>query len=81
MAKVVLTGGLRRFAEGVSELTVEAADVRALIRALEERFPGIREHIDDKLSIAIDGDIIADPLLEPLGPESEVHFLPQIQGG
>jgi molybdopterin converting factor small subunit len=81
VARVVLTGALRRFAGGASELEIGASDVRALVRALEERFPGIAVHIEDNMSIAIDGDIIQDPLLEPIGPESEVHFLPQLQGG
>jgi molybdopterin synthase sulfur carrier subunit len=81
VAKIVLTGGLRRFTDGATELDVDASDVRALIRALEERFPGIGSHIEKNTSIAIDGDIIHDPLLEPIGPDSEIHFLPQIAGG
>lgn len=81
MARVVLTGGLRRFTGGTSEVEVDAPDVRALIRALEERFPGIGPHIEESMSIAIDGDIIQQPLLESIGPDSEIHFLPPISGG
>jgi molybdopterin converting factor small subunit len=77
----VLGRGLHRFTGGQAELEVDVADVRALIRELEERFPGIGEQIDMSMSIAIDGDIIQEPLLESIGPDSEVHFLPQLQGG
>jgi molybdopterin converting factor small subunit len=81
VAKVVLSGALRQFAGGARSLEVDASDVRALIAVLEERFPGIRQHIELEMSIAIDGDIIQEPLLEPIGPDSEIHFLPPIQGG
>jgi molybdopterin converting factor small subunit len=82
MATVVLTGGLRRFAGDEEEIEVDAANVRALVRALDQRFPGIGKEIDDtNLSISIDGEIIQEPLLEPLSPGSEVHFLPPISGG
>jgi hypothetical protein len=33
------------------------------------------------MAVAIDGDIIVDPLLEPIGPDSEVHFLHFVAGG
>ena len=33
------------------------------------------------MAIAIDGEIYADPFLEPIGPDSEVYFLPRIGGG
>jgi hypothetical protein len=33
------------------------------------------------MAVAIDGEIIEDPLLEPIRPESEIHFLPRISGG
>jgi hypothetical protein len=33
------------------------------------------------VAVAIDGEIYSDPLLEPVGPQSEVHFLPAISGG
>ena len=41
MAKVVLPLEVARaFADGETDHAVEARDVRALVRALEERFPG-----------------------------------------
>ena len=34
-----------------------------------------------KVAVAIDGDIIHDPFLDPVGPNSEVYFLHRIEGG
>ncbi len=81
MARVILTGNLRALAGDTAEIEIDAANVRELLRALEPHVPGIGKRVDDGLSIAIDGDIIQDPLLEPIGSDSEIHFLPSIQGG
>lgn len=78
---MILSGRLRALAGNAAEIEVDAADVRELLQALEQYLPGIRKQVDEGLSIAIDGDIIQDPLLEAIGPESEIHFLPPISGG
>ena len=82
MARVVLSREMsRRYAGGEIELAVEAADIRQLLRAIETRYPGLGTALGSGHSVAIDGEIHADPLLEPLGPDCEVHFLPPIEGG
>jgi len=81
VARVILTGNLRSLAGDEGEIQIEAANVRELLRALEPRLPGIERRVEDGLAIAIDGDIVEDPLLEPIGRDSEIHFLPPIQGG
>lgn len=81
MAVVVLPAPLRAWAGGAERVEVEAADVRGLLRALDERFPGLGERLRTGAAVAIDGEIVNDPLLEPLDPASEVHFLPPIRGG
>ena len=78
---MILTGNLRSLAGDAGEIEIDATNVRELLRALEPRLPGIGQRVEDGLAIAIDGDIIEDPLLEPLGRDSEIHFLPPIQGG
>ncbi len=81
MARVVFSGALRRLADGASELEVDASNVRELVHKIAQRFPGISLELLSGMSIAIDGDIIQDPLLEPIEPDSEIHFLPAVQGG
>ena len=53
---------------------------RELTQALDRRFPGIGEPLEES-AVAIDGQIYQDAWLEPIGPNSEVHFLPKIEGG
>jgi molybdopterin converting factor small subunit len=66
---------------GCERVRIDAKDVRGLLRALEARFPGFGEALGREYAVAIDGEILHDALLEPLGDESEVVFLPRISGG
>lgn len=81
MAQVTLVGNLKQFTGGVSELTVDAANVRQLFRKLGDQFPELAPHLEDGLVVAIDGQIYQDALLEPISSNSDVHVLPQIAGG
>lgn len=82
MAKVVLPLDVARtFAAGVTEHEVAARDVRALVRVLEERFPGISERLARGTAVAVDGEIYQDWFLEEVRPDSDVRFLPAIEGG
>ncbi|MEM7775568.1 MAG: MoaD/ThiS family protein [Pseudomonadota bacterium] len=80
MAKVTLVGNLKQYTGGVTELSVDAANVRQLFRLLSKRFPELEPHLES-LAVAIDGQIYQDALLEPISPDSDVHVLPQIAGG
>jgi molybdopterin synthase sulfur carrier subunit len=81
MATVTLPASFGPWTGGAEQVDIDARDVRQLIRALDERFPGLGVKLGDGVAIAIDGEIINDPLLEPIEPDSEVHFLPPISGG
>ena len=48
---------------------------------LRARFPGFGEHIDQKMAVAIDGEIHQDAWAAPIGPDSEVYLIPKIGGG
>jgi molybdopterin converting factor small subunit len=82
VAKVVLPLEVARaFADGVTDHDVEARDVRALVNALEARFPGIAERLSRGTAVAVDGEIYQDWFLEEVRPDSDVRFLPAIEGG
>ncbi len=82
MAKVVLqTEVASSFTDGVTELDIDAADVRRLIKALDRQFPGMGDRLRTKTTVAIDGEIFQEPYLQSIGENSEVHFLPMIEGG
>jgi len=72
---------LTQYTTGIREFDIEASNFRELVAQLEVRFPGITSVLIGKVAVAIDGDIIHDPFLEPVGPDSEVYFLHRIEGG
>ena len=81
MPTVHFSRDIQHYTGGVQEVSVEAATVRELIRVLDVRFPGLGEQLASGMAVAIDGEIVSDPLLEPVEPESEIHFLPPPSGG
>lgn len=82
MATVILSSDLARVhAKGETRFDIEATNMRSLVRALEERFPGLGPALGDGMAVAIDGQIYHDFFLEEVGPDSEVCFLPAIEGG
>ena len=81
MARVVLTGHLRNFTGGETEINLEVSNARQLFRLLGDRYPALKPHLEEGLAVAIDGEICQDAWLEPISPDSEVHLLPRIGGG
>ena len=81
MARIVLSGNLRLYTEGLTELELESGSIRSLIRELRRRYPDIPEDIEDELAISIDGVLHQDDWFAKIGPDSEVHLLPRISGG
>ena len=82
MAKVVLPiDAARAFADGTTHLEIAARDVRELLAALDRQYPGLGARLRTRTAIAIDGEIFQEPFLERIGADSEVYFLPAIEGG
>jgi len=81
VAKVFFPDHLTQYTTGIGEFDVKASNFRDLVAQLEVRFPGITSILIGKVAVAIDGDIIHDPFLDPLRPDSEVYFLHRIDGG
>jgi molybdopterin converting factor small subunit len=78
---VFFPAALRSLAGGLESVEIDARSVRELLHALESRFPDLQDRVREGVALAIDGEIVNEPWLEPLGEESEVHFLPPISGG
>ena len=80
MAKVVFPYHLLTHTGGEREIEVFAENYRDLLLALEARWPDVREPLN-KSAVAIDGQIYQDAFLEPINADSEVFFMPRIEGG
>jgi molybdopterin synthase sulfur carrier subunit len=78
---------LRDLTRGRDTISVQAADVRQVIAALEESFPGIAarlcegESLRPGLALIVDTEVSRQGLQQRLRDHSEVHFLPQVSGG
>jgi molybdopterin converting factor small subunit len=87
VARVFIPTMLRPFTRDVPVVTVAAANVAEVIDRLDERFPGFRDAVVEDgelhagLAVSIDSEVAVLGLLEPVGRDSEVHFLPAIAGG
>ncbi len=82
MPRIVVSSDVaERFTDHVKEFDLEADNMRSLMRAIETAYPGLRAFLDEHMFVAIDGEMIQDPFLEPLEPHSEVCFLPKLKGG
>jgi sulfur-carrier protein len=81
-ARVMFTNGFsRRYTGGVREFIIEATTLRGVIKALDALYPGIREHIEEETTVAIDGELHEISYLQPVPPGSEVFFIPKLEGG
>ena len=81
-ARVVLTTGFsQRYTGGVKEFAVEAATLRGVLKAMDVRFPGLGEILEEETSVAIDGEIHEVVYTQPIRPGCEVFFIPRIEGG
>ena len=78
---------LRKFTDGLDKIDVTGATLREAMKALEQRFPELRDRIvvGDRvrpgLAAVVDGEQTVDGLRSKLGEHSEVHFLRPISGG
>jgi molybdopterin synthase sulfur carrier subunit len=69
------------FTGGLTEFDVVADTVGRLYRALDEAFPGLGEFVQQKMALAIDGEIHQNAFSEPLAPNAQVFLIPKIGGG
>ena len=87
MATVVIPTQMRDLTGGLARVEAHGRTVRALIEALDARYPGAKSRLCDGdalasvLTVAVDGKLSRLGLLQPVGETSEVRFLPAIEGG
>ena len=81
MVKVILWGGIRDLAGGATELELEAESIHQLVKHLAKEYPGLEPALEDRVSIAVDGQIYRDSWFVPLDQSAEVVLLPKLVGG
>jgi molybdopterin synthase sulfur carrier subunit len=87
MATVYIPSLMQKLSDGKSKVEIDGSSVRQIVNNLEVEYPGFKERlvedgrIKGNISVAIDGEITPLGMLEKVGDNSEVHFLPAIGGG
>ena len=82
MARVsTIAQAVRDLADGRDHFELPADNVRALLAALDARYPGLAALVQAEMAIAIDGELHHDAWNEPLAPDAEVVLVPRIGGG
>jgi hypothetical protein len=87
MAIAFIPTMLRELTGGAARVEVDAATLCEVVARLDERFPGIADAlIEDAVlrpgvTISTGGEGTTNSLAEPVGPDTEVHFLLAISGG
>ena len=87
MATVFIPSLMQKLSDGKGKVEVEGATVRQIVNNLDAQHPGFKSRlvedgrIKGNISVAIDGEITPLGMLEKVGENSEVHFLPAIGGG
>ena len=81
-ARVTLTAGFsRRYTGGVREFEVEAKNLRGVIKAMDQLYPGLGERLVEETTVAIDGQIHEVGYYQPVRPGCEIFFIPKLEGG
>ena len=87
MAMIFIPTMLQKMTDGAQKIEMEVRNVRQVIEHLEELYPGIKDRlledgdIAPNIAVAIYGDVAIMGLLQRVGENSEVHFVPAIGGG
>ena len=70
-----------------AKVRVSGSTVRQIVDNLEKAYPGLKDRliennrIRSSISVVVDGEVTPIGLLEKVGEDSEVHFVPAIAGG
>lgn len=80
MAEVFFSSELQRFT-GDEKASVVALNYRDLLKELYTKYPDLEDSEITTMAIAIDGEIVHEPLLEMIPKEAELHFFHFISGG
>ena len=81
-ARVVFTAGFsRRYTGGRREFSVDATNLRGVIKAMDQLYPGLGEHLEEETTVAIDGELHEVGYFQPIREGSEVFFIPKLEGG
>jgi molybdopterin converting factor small subunit len=78
---VLISSHSGHFTGGAKEFEFPAHTLYDVIRTLNQRYPGLGEHLEEETTVAIDGEIHEVAYYHPVPPGCEIYFIPKIEGG
>ena len=78
---------MRDLAGGQERLEVEGSTLRQVLKSLRAQCPALAERLVENglippgVSFAVNGDIVAHGLTEPIPDDAEITIIPAISGG
>lgn len=87
MAVVWIPSLMRDLTGGQERVCVPGKTVGQVLAALDEAYPGVKERLCagerliPTITVSVDGKIARLGLLEAVGEQSEIRFVPAVAGG
>ena len=81
MVDVTLWGSLIALANDERQVEIEAKDIRELFRKLGERYPAMRDILENDVAVSVDGVIYRDNWSKDLPRDAEVFLMRRLSGG
>ncbi len=79
--KVTLTGAFEPFTRAPESFEVDVTNVRGLLRAIDQRYPGLADVLEQDSAVAIDGVIQEIVYTHRLPAGCEVFFIARLESG
>lgn len=87
MNSIWIPSGMQVLTNGKSIIEVEGNNIRQVIGALEECYPGIADYLVDGdmltpgIAVVVNGEVSNLGLYTVIEPNSEIQLIPAIEGG
>jgi molybdopterin synthase sulfur carrier subunit len=87
MAMIIIPSLMRDLTGGESRVSVAGRTVAEIIDALDAAYPGVKvrlcdgDQLDPTIAVAVDGKIARLGLRAPVKDDSDIRFLPVVEGG
>ena len=78
---VTLAGAFEPLTTGPLTVEMDVSTVRAVLRTLDQQYPGLAALLEEESAVAIDGVIHEIIYTQPLPPGTEVFFIPRLESG
>ena len=78
---VTLTGAFEPYTQRELKLELDVSNMRGLLRAIDQAYPGLAEVLEQDTAVAIDGVIHEIVYTQLLPPGCEVYFIARLESG